>query len=100
MEVPLGDVRPGDVLRVRPGDKVPVDGQVAEGASSVDESLMTGESLPVAKGPGDAVTGGTMNQDGAFTMRAKRVGDENALVTDRPPGRPGADEPGPCPKAR
>jgi Cu+-exporting ATPase len=79
IEIPLGDVRPGDLLRVRPGDKVPVDGRVAEGASSVDESLITGESLPVAKGPGERVTGGTLNQTGAFTMRAERVGEQMLL---------------------
>jgi P-type Cu+ transporter len=78
-EIPLAEVKPGDLLRVRPGDKVPVDGSVAEGTSSVDESLMTGESLPVAKGPGDRVTGGTLNQSGAFTMRAERVGAQMLL---------------------
>jgi P-type Cu+ transporter len=78
-EVPLGEVQPGDLLRVRPGDKVPVDGLLAEGSSAVDESLMTGESLPVAKGPGDRVTGGTLNQAGAFTMRAERVGEQTLL---------------------
>jgi Cu+-exporting ATPase len=79
VEVPLSDVRPGDILRVRPGDKVPVDGQVETGTSSIDESLMTGESVPVGKGPGDRVIGGTVNQEGAFTMRAEHVGDQTLL---------------------
>jgi P-type Cu+ transporter len=79
-EVPLNEVRPGELLRVRPGDKVPVDGRVADGNSSVDESLMTGESLPVPKGPGNRVTGGTLNQTGAFTMTAEHVGDQTLLA--------------------
>ena len=79
-EVPLSDVHPGDVLLVRPGEKVPVDGAVIEGHSSVDRSLLTGESLPVDVGPGDAVAGATVNQTGAFRMRAERVGADSMLM--------------------
>ena len=78
-EVPLSDVRQGDRLRVRPGDKVPVDGDVAEGRSSIDESMVTGEPIPVDKGPGDPVTGGTVNGKGSFEMIARRVGSETLL---------------------
>ena len=78
-DVPLEVVQPGDVLRVRPGEKVPVDGVVVEGASHVDESMLTGEPLPVGRGKGDAVTGGTINQDGALTMRADKVGADTML---------------------
>jgi len=79
-EVPLDRVEKGDALRVRPGDKVPVDGEVLEGRSSVDESLVTGESIPVEKGPGDKVTAGTLNGTGSFVMRAERVGSETMLA--------------------
>jgi Cu+-exporting ATPase len=78
--VPLEQVRPGDLLRVRPGEKIPVDGQVTEGHSSVDESLLTGESLPVEKLPGSDVVGGAVNQHGAFVMRAGRVGQDTVLA--------------------
>lgn len=78
-DVALEDVQPGDVLRVRPGEKVPVDGEVTGGTSHVDESMLTGEAMPVAKGEGDRVTGGTVNQDGALTMRAEKVGSETML---------------------
>jgi P-type Cu+ transporter len=78
-DVPLGDVRPGDRLRVRPGEKIPVDGVVLEGRSAVDESMISGESLPVEKTPGDRVIGATLNQTGAFVMRAERVGSETVL---------------------
>jgi P-type Cu+ transporter len=78
-DIPLARVQPEDVLRVRPGEKVPVDGVVIEGGSSVDESMITGESIPVEKGSGDAVTGGTVNATGSFTMRAQRVGAETLL---------------------
>jgi Cu+-exporting ATPase len=78
--VPLDEVRPGDVLLVRPGDRVPVDGRVLDGRSSVDRSLVTGESLPVDVGPGDAVTGGTLNGTGAFRMTAERVGADSVLM--------------------
>jgi Cu+-exporting ATPase len=79
-DVPLEEVRAGDRLRVRPGEKVPVDGRVEEGASHVDESMLTGEAMPVAKGPGDRVAGGTVNQRGSFVMRAERVGSETLLA--------------------
>ena len=78
-DVPLGEVRVGDLLRVRPGDRVPVDGTVVEGISSVDESMLTGESLPVAKRAGDPVTGATMNARGSFLMRAERIGEDTTL---------------------
>jgi Cu+-exporting ATPase len=79
-DVPLADVRPGDRLRVRPGEKVPVDGVVLEGTSSVDESMVTGESVPVEKGPGARVTGATLNGTGGFVMRAEKVGRETLLA--------------------
>jgi P-type Cu+ transporter len=79
-EVPLDEVQVGDHLRVRPGDRVPVDGTVVEGRSSVDESMITGESLPVSKNSGDAVTGGTVNRTGGFVMEAGHVGDETVLA--------------------
>ena len=79
-EVPLDAVQAGDRLRVRPGDKVPVDGEVLEGRSSVDESLLTGESLPVDKQPGDRLIGGTQNANGSLVMRADRVGAETMLA--------------------
>ncbi|MGQ0430522.1 MAG: copper-transporting P-type ATPase [Gammaproteobacteria bacterium] len=79
-EIPLDHVHAGDRLRVRPGDKVPVDGLVLEGHSSVDESLLTGESLPVSKNPGDRLIGGTQNANGSLVMRADRVGGETMLA--------------------
>ena len=79
-EVPLEEVGEGDRLRVRPGDKVPVDGEIEEGRSTIDESMITGEPMPVEKAEGDAVTGGTVNQAGGFVMRATRVG-ENTLLS-------------------
>jgi P-type Cu+ transporter len=79
-EVPLDQVEKGDLLRVRPGDKVPVDGEVLEGRSSVDESLVTGESMPAEKLPGAKVTGGALNGTGSFVMRAERVGAETLLA--------------------
>jgi len=78
-EVPLGQVKVGDWLRVVPGDKVPVDGAVVEGHSSVEESMITGEPLPVEKTVGDKVTGGTVNGPGSFVMRAERVGSDTLL---------------------
>ncbi|MGE5139128.1 MAG: heavy metal translocating P-type ATPase [Rudaea sp.] len=80
VEIPVEDVRIGDVLIVRPGDRVPVDGVVLEGSSSVDESMITGESLPVDKNVGDRVLGGTVNKTGAFKFEARKVGKETALA--------------------
>jgi Cu+-exporting ATPase len=79
-DVPLDQVRPGDRLRVRPGEKVPVDGIVLEGESSIDESMVTGEPIPVEKRVGDRVTGATVNGTGALVMRAERVGAETLLA--------------------
>ena len=79
-DVPLDEVHAGDVLRVRPGEKLPVDGVVLEGASHVDESMLTGEPMPVAKGRGDKLAGGTLNRDGALVMRAEKVGGETLLA--------------------
>ena len=79
-DAPLANIMAGDRLRVRPGDAVPVDGVVDEGASSVDESLMTGEAMPVEKTVGDPVTGGTINKNGALVMTAGRVGAETVLA--------------------
>jgi Cu+-exporting ATPase len=78
-DVPLDDVRPDDLLRVRPGEKVPVDGEVVEGTSSVDESMVTGEPIPVEKRAGDRVVGATVNTTGGFVMRAERVGADTLL---------------------
>lgn len=78
-EVPLDQVKVGDWLRVVPGDRVPVDGSVVEGHSSVEESMVTGEPLPVEKGLGDKVTGGTVNGTGSFVMRAERIGSDTLL---------------------
>ncbi len=79
-DLPLEEVRPGDVVVVRPGEKVPVDGEVLDGRSAVDESMITGESLPVDKGPGDPVIGATINRVGAFTFRVARVGRDTLLA--------------------
>ena len=79
-EVPLAQVVVGDTVLVRPGEKVPVDGAVVEGASEVDESMLTGEPLPVLKQAGDAVTGGTVNSTGSLTVRALRVGSDSTLA--------------------
>jgi Cu+-exporting ATPase len=79
-DVPLSDVKVGDALRVKPGEHVPVDGSVLEGESSVDESMISGEPIPVAKGAGSRVTGGTINGTGAFVMRAERVGADTLLA--------------------
>jgi P-type Cu+ transporter len=78
--IPLAEVTVGDVLRVRPGDKVPIDGTVTEGRSSVDESMLTGEPVPVEKVVGDRVTGGTLNGTGSFDMRVDRTGAETTLA--------------------
>ncbi len=79
-DIPLAEVQAGDLLRVRPGEAVPVDGTVRQGHSSVDESLITGEPLPVEKAAGDPVTGGTVNATGSFVMRAERVGADTMLA--------------------
>ncbi|AMD88271.1 cation transporter [Actinomyces radicidentis] len=78
-EVPVEQLVPGDVVRVRPGDKIPVDGTVTEGRSSVDESMVTGESLPVSKEEGDAVVGGTVNASGSLLVRAEKLGSDSML---------------------
>ena len=80
IDVPLEQVKPGDRLRVRPGEKIPVDGIVLEGSTSVDESMITGEPIPVEKTEGSKVTGGTVNGTGGFVMRAERVGSETLLA--------------------
>src|SRR5215467_2318110 len=79
-DIPLEDVAPGDRLRVRPGEKVPVDGVVVEGHSAIDESMITGEPVPAEKNPGDKVTGATVNTMGSFVMRAERVGSDTLLA--------------------
>ena len=79
-EIPLDHVQVGDWLRVRPGESVPVDGMVLEGVSAVDESMVTGESIPVEKAPGSRITGGTVNGTGSFVMRAERIGSETLLA--------------------
>jgi Cu+-exporting ATPase len=79
-DLALEEVVPGNQLRVRPGEKVPVDGVVLEGNSAVDESMITGEPVPVEKGPGDKVTGATVNTTGSFVMRAERVGSDTLLA--------------------
>jgi Cu+-exporting ATPase len=78
-EVPLDEVHQGDVLRVRPGEKIPVDGRLTDGASSVEESMITGEPMPVEKRSGDTVIGGTLNQTGSFLMVADKVGKDTVL---------------------
>ncbi len=80
MEIPVEDVRAGDLVVVRPGEKIPVDGVVREGFSTIDESMLTGESLPVEKKPGDEVIGATINKLGAFKYEATRVGRDTALA--------------------
>jgi Cu+-exporting ATPase len=80
VDVPLEQVRPGERLRVRPGERIPVDGLVLEGASAVDESMITGEPIPVEKTPGGRLTGGTVNGNGTLLMRAERVGSETLLA--------------------
>jgi len=80
VDVPIAEVRVGDVLRVRPGEQVPVDGVVIEGRSAVDEAVVTGEPIPVEKVAGSQVTGATLNGTGSFTMRAERVGSETLLA--------------------
>src|ERR1700722_11368264 len=79
-DVALNEVQPGDRLRVRPGERVPTDGVVLEGQSAIDESMLTGEPMPVEKSSGDPVTGGTLNSSGSFVMEARRVGSETLLA--------------------
>ena len=79
-EIPLGDVKSGDRLRVRPGEKVPVDGSTLEGRTTIDESMLTGEAMPVEKSPGDKVIGGTLNNTGSFVMEAEHVGRGTVLA--------------------
>ncbi len=79
-DVPVETVQAGDLVRVRPGEKVPVDGTVTEGRSTIDESMLTGESLPVEKGPGDTVIGATLNKSGSVVFKATRVGKDTTLA--------------------
>jgi Cu+-exporting ATPase len=79
-DIPLSEVQPGDRLRVRPGERIPVDGTILEGASAVDESMVTGEPMPVDKSADDKVIGGTLNASGSFIMEAERVGSETMLA--------------------
>jgi P-type Cu+ transporter len=79
-DVPLNEVLVGDLLRVRPGEKVPVDGIITEGESALDEAMLTGEPLPVDKHAGDVVTGGTLNKSGSFVMRAEKIGTDTLLA--------------------
>ena len=80
IDVPVDDVRRGDVVLVRPGERIPVDGEIVSGRSAVDESMVTGESLPVEKGPGERVIGGTLNTAGAFRYRATTLGADSVLA--------------------
>ena len=80
VEIPAQEVQVGDLVVVRPGEKIPVDGEVVEGESAVDESMVTGESIPVEKASGDQVVGGTMNRSGSFRFRAGRVGKDTVLA--------------------
>jgi P-type Cu+ transporter len=79
-EVPIDQIKKGDLLRVRPGEKIPIDGKITEGSSHIDESMITGEPVPVSKKQGEDVIGATVNQTGAFVMRAERVGGETLLA--------------------
>src|SRR4029078_2363253 len=78
-DIPTEPVIAGDLVRVRPGEKVPVDGVITEGRSALDESMLTGESLPVEKGPGDDVIGSTLNKTGGFVFEATKVGRDTTL---------------------
>ena len=80
MEIPVAHVRVGDIVAVRPGEKIPVDGRIVSGASAVDEAMLTGESMPVDKQPGDSVVGATLNKTGAFTFQVTRVGKDTTLA--------------------
>jgi Cu+-exporting ATPase len=79
-DLPIDQLQVGDLVRVRPGDRIPVDGAIVDGASSVDESMITGESIPVDKAAGEHVTGGTLNASGSFVMRALRIGSDTTLA--------------------
>ncbi|MBG7607756.1 MAG: copper-translocating P-type ATPase [Verrucomicrobia bacterium] len=79
-EVAIEDIRKGDILRVRPGEKIPIDGTVSEGSSNIDESMITGEPLPVSRGAGESVIGATVNQTGSFLMKAEKIGDDTLLA--------------------
>jgi len=79
-DIPVGAIQKSDLLRVRPGEKVPIDGVIVEGQSNIDESMITGEPMPVSKGAGDKVVGATVNQTGSFLMRAERIGSETLLA--------------------
>ena len=79
-EIPTDEIQKGDVLRVRPGEKVPIDGVIVEGKSNIDESMITGEPMPVSKATGDKVIGATVNQTGSFLMRAEKIGSETLLA--------------------
>ena len=79
-DVPVDRIRPGDMVMVRPGERIPIDGEVVSGSSSVDESMMTGESIPVDRAPGDTVFGATVNLQGMLKIRATGVGSETALA--------------------
>jgi Cu+-exporting ATPase len=80
IELPIGEVEAGDVVMVRPGERIPVDGEVLTGRTSIDESMLTGESIPVEKGPGDGVIGASINKNGSITFRATRVGADTVLA--------------------
>ena len=79
-EVPVDQIEKGDLLRVRPGEKIPIDGVITEGRSNIDESMITGEPMPVEKGVDESVIGATVNQTGTFVMRAEKVGSETLLA--------------------
>jgi P-type Cu+ transporter len=78
-EIQVDEIQKGDLLRVRPGEKIPIDGLITDGKSNIDESMITGESMPVSKGPDDKVIGATLNQTGSFLMRAEKIGSETLL---------------------
>ncbi|MBI5138906.1 MAG: copper-translocating P-type ATPase [Candidatus Vogelbacteria bacterium] len=80
VDIPMNEVVIGDIIRVRPGEKIPVDGVIVQGESSIDESMITGESMPTDKAPGDTVVGATMNKTGTFTFRATKIGGETMLA--------------------
>ena len=79
-EIQVDEIQKGDVLRVRPGEKIPIDGLITDGTSNIDESMITGEPMPVSKGPDDKVIGATLNQTGSFLMRAEKIGSETLLA--------------------